>query len=368
MDYCDLFSGIGGISLALAPLGIRSVLYCENDKYCQSILAKGMNNGSLDKAPIHSDINNLHLGNIKPIMIGGGFPCQDISNSGLLKGITQGKQSSLFFQIIRLIDENESINFVFLENVSNIVKCGMSEVIKELTDRNFDLYWTMKSASSMGAPHLRNRWFCLAVKQNCTNIPILNDTSNIPTKIWNSDNEPHRVSFKPDVKLDPSYDEKWISRCHALGNSVLPCVVQSAFSELWNLFLNKTKPQQETLFTELKYPYPENGIIKGKYFFSLPKSNKRNSDNFNFDVQINQIIRKTLPTPRRFVTHASVVTKRSVHDLPTVLINSTLAINYIKKELDIETLPSKIASLCVPNVNYIEWMMGYDKDWTKNRF
>lgn len=364
MDFCDMFSGIGGISLALAPLGIRTVLYCENDKYCQQVLAKCMNCDKIDKAPIHSDINNLHLGFIKPTMIGGGFPCQDISNSGLLKGITDGKQSSLFFQIVRLIDENESINFVFLENVSNIVKCGMTEVIKELSDRDFDMYWTMKSASSVGAPHLRNRWFCLAAKRNCQ-IPKLN-MSNFPKRVWNSENEPKRVSFKPDVKFDPSFDDKWIARCHTLGNSVLPCVVQSAFLELWGYLLEGNNSLGNGYKLELSYPYPENGIIKDNVFFSLPRSKKRNSDNFDFDVEINgHIVRKTLPTPRRFVTHASVVTKRSVHDLPTVLINSTLAIQYIKDELDLLILPLKISSLCIPNVNYIEWMMGYDADWTK---
>lgn len=366
MEFCDLFSGIGGISLALAPLGIRTVLYCENDKYCQHVLAKSMNSGKLDKAPIHSDINNLHLGNIKPIMIGGGFPCQDISNSGLLKGITNGKQSSLFFQIIRLVDENESIKFVFLENVSNIIKCGMTEVIKELKNRGFDLYWTMKSASSVGAPHLRNRWFCLAAKQSDIIYDYIPNDGNIPKNVWNSANEPRRVSFRPEIKYDPTFDDKWIHRCHALGNSVLPCVVRSAFVELYNLYLSG--PGTNGINLELKYPYPENGIIKGDFFYSLPKSKKRNTENFNFDVKILdnvQIVRNTLPTPRRFVTHASVVTKRSVHDLPTVLINSTLAIEYIKKELELKELPSKLSTLCVPNVNYIEWMMGYDKDWTK---
>lgn len=167
MDYIDVFSGIGGISLALKGY-VNTVLYCEQNAYCQAVLTERMKQGTLDKAPIHPDIKTLYMPNgSKPRMIGGGFPCQDISGIGLQKGIEEGERSSLFFEIMRIVDECKSIDFVFLENVANISKCGMKEVVTELKKRGFNFQWLTRSASSMGAPHVRSRWFCLAIREGC---------------------------------------------------------------------------------------------------------------------------------------------------------------------------------------------------------
>lgn len=111
MDYIDVFSGIGGIGLALRGY-INTVLYCEQNPYCQAVLIDRMRQGQLDKAPIHPDIKTLYMpSGSKPKMIGGGFPCQDISGIGLQKGIEGGDRSSLFFEIMRIVDENSSIDY-----------------------------------------------------------------------------------------------------------------------------------------------------------------------------------------------------------------------------------------------------------------
>lgn len=51
----DLFSGIGGISLALQPW-VRTVAYCEIARYAQSVLLSRMQTGELEIAPIWDDI------------------------------------------------------------------------------------------------------------------------------------------------------------------------------------------------------------------------------------------------------------------------------------------------------------------------
>jgi len=50
----DLFSGIGGITLALKGY-VRPVAYCENDRYCQAVLLSRMADGSIPIAPIWDD-------------------------------------------------------------------------------------------------------------------------------------------------------------------------------------------------------------------------------------------------------------------------------------------------------------------------
>jgi len=54
----DLFSGIGGISKALEPW-VRTVAYCDNDRFCQAVLLSRMSTGDIDRAPIWDDIKTL---------------------------------------------------------------------------------------------------------------------------------------------------------------------------------------------------------------------------------------------------------------------------------------------------------------------
>ncbi len=61
----DLFSGIGGISEALAPW-VRTAAYCENHDPAQGILFSRMFRGEIDLAPIWDDIKTLEGGGAFP--------------------------------------------------------------------------------------------------------------------------------------------------------------------------------------------------------------------------------------------------------------------------------------------------------------
>lgn len=160
LNGLDLFSGIGGISLALKPW-VRTVAYCEQDRYAQAVLLSRMRDGLLDRAPIWPDVRTLR-GDMLPKIdaIFGGFPCQDISAAGLGKGL-DGERSGLFFEIIRLVEEIRPA-YVFLENVPAIRTRGLGRVLRELSILRYDCRWTVVSAAEVGAPHLRKRWFIVA--------------------------------------------------------------------------------------------------------------------------------------------------------------------------------------------------------------
>ena len=159
MNGLDLFSGIGGISLALSPW-VRTVAYCESDRFAQGILLSRMRSGDIDPAPIWDDVRTLERTMLPKIdIIHGGFPCQDISAAGRGKGLA-GERSGLFFEIVRLTKEIEPL-FVFLENVPAIRTRGLSRVLRELSFLGYDCRWTVVSAAELGAPHLRKRWFLL---------------------------------------------------------------------------------------------------------------------------------------------------------------------------------------------------------------
>jgi len=160
LNGLDLFSGIGGLSLALEPW-VRPIAYCENDRWAQALLLSRMSKGQLPRAAVWDDVRTLRGCTIPRVdIIYGGFPCQDISVAGRGVGL-EGERSGLFFQVLRLIDECKPA-FVFLENVPAIRTRGAERVCKELASRGYDLRWDVVSAAEVGAPHLRKRWFCLA--------------------------------------------------------------------------------------------------------------------------------------------------------------------------------------------------------------
>jgi|SRR5581483_720984 len=160
----DLFSGIGGITVALQKW-VSPVAYCENDQYAQAVLLSRMSAYELPTAPIWDDVRTLNGSMLPPIdIVYGGFPCQDISVAGRGAGLG-GERSGLFFEIVRLVGEIKPA-FVFLENVPNIRTKGLGRVIKEMERLGYDCRWCLLSAADVGANHKRERWFLLAHSDN----------------------------------------------------------------------------------------------------------------------------------------------------------------------------------------------------------
>ncbi len=159
LNGLDLFSGIGGLSLALKPW-VRTVAYCEIDPYCVSVLQKRMG-AELYPGNIFDDVRSLRRGHIsEPVdIVFGGFPCQDISLAGKRAGL-DGKRSGLYREVIRIVDECRP-TFVFLENVAAI-RSHAWRVVEDLAGLGFDCRWTNLSAAEVGAPHRRDRWWLLA--------------------------------------------------------------------------------------------------------------------------------------------------------------------------------------------------------------
>ncbi len=161
MRGLDLFSGIGGISLALSEW-VRPVAYCENDRYAQGVLLSRMASGELPIAPIWDDVRTLRAKHLPQgiDIIYGGFPCQDISIAGNRVGLA-GERSGLIREVWRLVDEIRP-RFVFLENVPNIIGNGLDRILAALAHRGIDARWVCLSAADVGACHIRERWWLIA--------------------------------------------------------------------------------------------------------------------------------------------------------------------------------------------------------------
>ena len=99
-------------------------------------------------------------------LVTGGWPCQDLSGMGKRAGLT-GARSGLFYHVLRVADACGA-TWVFLEYVPDVCANGLDLVVGALEEHGFDCRWQVRSASSLGAPHERNRFFLLAKRRGGT--------------------------------------------------------------------------------------------------------------------------------------------------------------------------------------------------------
>lgn len=230
----DLFSGIGGLSLALQPW-VETVAYCENDRYAQAVLLSRMWNNELPTAGIWDDVTTL-VPSVLPRtgidIITAGFPCQDISVAGTNKGL-EGSRSGLFFEIIRLCRDLRP-SFVFLENVPAITVRGLDRVLMEFTEIGYDCRWTIVSAAEFGAVHIRERWFLLAHSASTRLEGLEQHEGSRQTQSMSADRILQEISEETLDKYARKVDGLPIpvDRIRGLGNAVVPVQAREAFKKL----------------------------------------------------------------------------------------------------------------------------------------
>lgn len=165
----SLFAGIGGLELGLERAGMQTVFQVEIDDYARRILQKHW-----PAVPKFGDVRDVGPHNLPTCdVLCGGFPCQDISQAGARLGIDEGERSGLWREFHRLICELRP-KYVILENVRAILhplreedgatnsSAPIARVLGDLAACGYDAEWDCFPASAFGAPHQRDRFFCVA--------------------------------------------------------------------------------------------------------------------------------------------------------------------------------------------------------------
>jgi DNA (cytosine-5)-methyltransferase 1 len=243
--HLDLFSGIGGFSLASQWVGgIQTTQFVEIDPFCQKVLNK-----NFPGVPIHDDVTTFtaKLGQFD--ILTGGFPCQDISAAGHQKGIQQGTRSGLFFEIVRIVRECRP-KYLLLENVPAIFSSNDGQdfgtVLWELSQLGYDAEWQLISANALGANHKRERCWIIAYPksfgcklserdQHKTEQKWGMVLADIERKVYDMPYKSPRLFEAPrsfnvaripraDDGLSRRVDNR--SRIKALGNSIVPQVAE----------------------------------------------------------------------------------------------------------------------------------------------
>jgi DNA (cytosine-5)-methyltransferase 1 len=149
MKLLDLFSGIGGFSLAASWAGIETVQFVEFDGYCQKVLNK-----NFPGVPIHGDIKTFKVVRGSADIISGGFPCQPFSVAGKQRGTEDDR--ALWPEMFRIIKEVRP-TWVLGENVTGIVNMELDNVLANLESEGYETQTFIIPACAVNAKHRRNR-------------------------------------------------------------------------------------------------------------------------------------------------------------------------------------------------------------------
>jgi len=197
----DLFSGIGGFSLAAQWAGFRTICFCEIDPFCQEVLKarfgavadteydgrstatkrnrggesregrtetsdgikqfKGSNCQSPLLIPDIRDFDGTRFRGAT--LLTGGFPCQPFSCAGKRRGKADDRH--LWPEMLRVISEARP-TWVLGENVAGIVNMELEQVCADLEGEGYEVQPIIIPACAVNAPHRRDRVWILGRRKD----------------------------------------------------------------------------------------------------------------------------------------------------------------------------------------------------------
>lgn len=154
-----LFAGIGGLERGLQSAGHTTRLLCENDPGAMAVLR-----AKFPAVRLHDDVCTLEGLPPDTSLVAAGFPCQDLSQAGLTKGI-RGARSGLVGEVFRLIERHRT-PWLLLENVPFMLQLARGEAMRRITSALEELgyKWAYRvvDARAFGLPQRRRRVYLLA--------------------------------------------------------------------------------------------------------------------------------------------------------------------------------------------------------------
>lgn len=150
--HLDLFSGIGGFSLAFEQEGFETIGFSEIDPYASAVLRKHwpnvINYGDIRKVPA-----------VKCGVVTGGFPCQPYSVAGHRRGKSDDR--ALWPEMLSVIEQCEP-ECVLAENVPGIISMELDRVLSDLENIGYSARSITVPACAVNAEHERERVWIVA--------------------------------------------------------------------------------------------------------------------------------------------------------------------------------------------------------------
>ena len=158
----SLCSGYGGLDLALSDvLDTETIWQSEIEDNASHVIEQRL------YAPNLGDLTKIKEPP-KVDIVSAGFPCQPVSMAGYREGINDERW--LIDDVCRVAVEADA-RWLVLENVRGLLTANkgvaLGRVVEALALNGFTRWeWTTLPASAVGAPHKRDRWFCVATNPN----------------------------------------------------------------------------------------------------------------------------------------------------------------------------------------------------------
>lgn len=268
MNHVDISNTINLISICTGGAGLergfsliventRTICYVEREAFACEYLAEEMDRSALDAAPIWTDIRTFKGKPWRDLVDGivAGYPCQPFSFAGSRRGCFDPRY--IWPHIPRIAREC-CPSFLILENVQGHVTMGLDTVITDLDALGYEIAAGLFSAAEVGANHLRQRVFIVAIMgdANCSRwsrqLPSLPRCRN-PITLKPSSYRLDLFPFRPDdsrwSKVDwrdvPSFAKirlqtyglanEQLDWLRLFGNGVVPLAAANAISALWSV-------------------------------------------------------------------------------------------------------------------------------------
>ena len=175
LTFIDMFAGIGGFRSGMEKVGHKCVGWVEWDKFArQSYRAMYDTEGEYNAKDIQQ-VRGQEIPNADVWCFGS--PCTNISVAGNRVGL-KGEQSSMFFEVIRLLNERswkEKPAVLLMENVKNLLSSNrgwdFATVINKMDEAGYDVEWEVFN-SSWTIPQNRERVYIVGHKRGiaCTSV------------------------------------------------------------------------------------------------------------------------------------------------------------------------------------------------------
>lgn len=193
--HVDLFSGIGGFALAARNYDVKTIAFCEKDKYCQRVLVKnfgavisdtkGKRERKLSKRQGNQGERKANIGRCGEVriepeikrfdgkrfagvwLLTGGFPCQPYSVAGDQRGSEDDR--ALWPEMFRIVSEARP-TWVIGENVAGFIAMELDNCISDLESIGYEVQAFVIPACAVDAKHRRDRvWIIAHANQTMAN-------------------------------------------------------------------------------------------------------------------------------------------------------------------------------------------------------
>lgn len=169
LKLLSLFTGIGAFEKALENLGINYELvgFSEIDKFAIKSYCTIHN---IPEYKNLGDVSKIEIDKIPDFdLLTWGFPCQDISIAGRMKGIKEGTRSGLYYEGYKILKAKRP-GISIIENVKNLTSKRFKEqfetILKDIEELGYNNYWQVLNAKNYSVPQNRERIFIVSIRKD----------------------------------------------------------------------------------------------------------------------------------------------------------------------------------------------------------